>query len=58
MRHRITMEWMKYLDMDYDNYETENSPSYINIEDQKYFVKCGVNYSEVNKSIRGRAIRV
>jgi hypothetical protein len=58
MRHRITMEWMKYLDMNYDNYETIDSPSYINIEDQKYFVKCGVNYSEVDKSIRGRAIRV
>lgn len=58
MRHRIAMEWMKYLDMNYDSYETEDSPSYINMEDQKYFVKCGVNYSEVNKSIRSRAIRV
>jgi hypothetical protein len=58
MRHRITMEWMKYLDMNYEKYETEDSPSFINIEDQKYFVKCGVSYSEVPKEIRGRAIRV
>lgn len=55
--HRITMEWMKYLRMDYEKYETEDSPSYINIKDQKYFVKCGVNYLEVPKEIRGRAIR-
>lgn len=58
MRHRIIMEWMKYLDMDYENYQTEDSPSYINIQDQKYFVKCGINYSKVDMSIRGRAIRV
>ena len=58
MRHRIIMEWMKYLGMDYEKYETEDSPSYINIEDQKYFVKCGVNYSEVDQSTRGRAIRL
>ena len=58
MRHRITMEWMKYLGMDYEKYEIEDSPSYINIEDQKYFVKCGVNYSEVDQSTRGRAIRL
>jgi hypothetical protein len=57
MRHRITMEWMKYLDMDYESYTTSDSPAYINLDDQKYFVKCGVHYSEVPREIRGRAIR-
>lgn len=57
MRHRITMEWMKYLDMDYKSYTTSDSPAYINLDEQKEFVKCGVHYSEVPREIRGRAIR-
>lgn len=57
MRHRITMEWMKYLGMDYESYTTSDSPAYIYLEYQKYFVKCGIHYSEVPREIRGRAIR-
>jgi len=57
MRHRITMEWMKYLGMDYESYATSDSPAYIYLEYQKYFVKCGIHYSEVPREIRGRAIR-
>lgn len=57
MRHRITMEWMKYLGMDYESYTTSDSPAYIRLDDQKYFVKCGIHYSEVPREIRGRAIR-
>lgn len=57
MRHRITMEWMKYLGMDYESYTTSDSPAYIRLDDQKYYVKCGVYYSEVPREIRGRAIR-
>jgi hypothetical protein len=29
MRHRITMEWMKYLDMNYENYQTKDSLHHI-----------------------------
>jgi hypothetical protein len=50
------MEWMKYLGMDYESY-TSDSPAYIYLEYQKYFVKCGIHYSEVPREIRGRAIR-
>lgn len=57
MRHRITMEWMKYLGMDYESYTTSDSPAYINLDYQKYYVKYGVHYSEVPREIRGRAIR-
>lgn len=57
MRHRITMEWMKYLGMGYESYTTSDSSAYIRLDDQKYYVKCGVHYSEVPREIRGRAIR-
>lgn len=57
IHHRITMEWMKYLGKDYESYTTSDSPAYINLDDQKYFVKCGVHYNEVPREIRGRAMR-
>ena len=57
MRHRITMEWMKNLDMDYESYTTSDSPTYINLDEQKEFAKYGVHYSEVPRAIRGRAMR-
>ncbi|MEA5427526.1 hypothetical protein [Arcicella lustrica] len=57
MRHRITLEWIKYLGLDYEKYKMEEERQYIYIEDQKYFVKCGVDYSKVDKSIKGRAVR-
>lgn len=53
IHHRITMEWMKVLGMDFENYHTTESDQ-EHIRTMKEQVKYSVPYSEVPIEIRGK----
>ena len=53
IHHRITMEWMKILGMDFENYHTTESDQ-EHIRTMKEQVKYSVPYSEVPIEIRGK----
>ena len=55
IHHRITMEWMRKLGLDYNQYQTKQwSKEFLIL--QKYEIKTTVLLSEVNSDIRGKAI--
>ncbi len=53
IHHRITMEWMKVLGMDFEVYTTSESDE-EHIKTMKRQVKYSVPYSEVPTEIRGK----
>ncbi|RIV19103.1 hypothetical protein DYU11_26805 [Fibrisoma montanum] len=55
VHHRITMEWMRKLGLDYTQYQTKQwSEEFLML--QKYQVKTTTLFSEVDPAIRAKAI--
>lgn len=55
IHHRITMEWMRKLGLDYDQYYTKQW-SELFLKNQKYQVKTTVLFSEIDPPIRAKAV--
>jgi len=55
VHHRITMEWMRKLGLDYSQYQTKQWSDEF-LRNQKYQVKTTVLFSEVDPAVRGKAI--
>lgn len=56
IHHRITLEWMKYLNIDYEQYLPEGVGK-EHLEEMKRQVRYGTNYNEVPSEIRGKVNR-
>lgn len=50
---RLTMEWMKYLGIDFENYSPPKT-SLDHLEAMKTHVRYGTNFASVPKNIRGK----
>lgn len=57
IHHRITMEWMRKLGLDYNQYFTSQWDTEF-LMGQKYQVKSTVLFSEVDPRVRGKAIGI
>ncbi|GAB2560314.1 hypothetical protein [Spirosoma areae] len=55
IHHRITMEWMRTLRLDYTQYYTKQWDREF-LEKQKYEVVTTILFSEIDSAIRGKAI--
>ncbi len=53
IHHRVTLTWMKFLGMDYENYSNK-SPDTEHIWTIKRQIKYDVNFAEVPTEIRGK----